>query len=70
MAIGDQWRAGQSRHGRGASGASAALAANHCGRSQPALSKKCAPSATSRSYSGVRRSGRACSLCWRGWVMS
>ena len=39
------------------------------GRSQPAVSKKTAPSARSRSYTGLTRSGRPDSHCSAGCTM-
>ena len=62
--------AGQAWRGSTSPGSSSALASNHCGRSQPALSKNTAPSARSAAWNGVRRSPRTCSDCWRGWTMS
>ena len=66
-ALGDQnWPAQPVRAAAGSPG----LASNHWARSQPLPSKKTAPSASSRSWNGASRSGRATPRGWTGWMRS
>ncbi len=51
------------------SSSSGAFDSYHCGRSQPAASKKTAPSSCSRAWKGERRTSRLEAHCSSGWTI-
>ena len=73
LMIGDHQRASHSASRRPTrspySSSSGAFDSYHCGRSQPAASKKTAPSSCSRSWKGESRTSRFEAHCSSGWTM-
>ena len=71
--IGDHQRASHSASRRPTrspnSSSSGAFDSYHCGRSQPAASKKTAPSSRSRALKGERRTSRFDAHCSDGWTI-